>query len=159
MKSPQKYNYIFLVVLAVSIIILFINMVGCNQIKTVNIEFPFEMEDITNIEMYHYSGAPVSAEKKVVVAEDDIKFLYDMFEGLSLVSRDTDDTAVAVTSFRFNLVDGTSYELIYSYGGVPTGSLKSATSNVEYLTSADIGSYWSYINLEAIPVEESELPK
>ena len=159
MKSPKKYNYIFLVVLAVSIIILFINMVGCNQIKTVNIEFPFEMEDITNIEMYHYSGAPVSAEKKVVVAEDDIKFLYDMFEGLSLVSRETDDTAVAVTSFRFNLVDGTSYELIYGYGGVPTGSLKSATSNVEYLTSADIGSYWSYINLEAIPVEESELPK
>ena len=106
MKSPKKYNYIFLVVLAVSIIILFINMVGCNQIKTVNIEFPFEMEDITNIEMYHYSGAPVSAEKKVVVAEDDIKFLYDMFEGLSLVSRETDDTAVAVTSFRFNLVDG-----------------------------------------------------
>ena len=27
------------------------------------------------------------------------------------------------------------------------------------LTSADIGSYWSYINLEAIPVEESELTK
>ena len=47
-------------------------MVGCNQIKTVNIEFPFEMEDITNIEMYHYSGAPVSAEKKVVVAEQNM---------------------------------------------------------------------------------------
>ena len=64
MKSPKKYTYIFLVVLAVSIITLFFYMVGYNQIKTVNIEFPFEREDITNIEMYHYSGAPVSAEKK-----------------------------------------------------------------------------------------------
>ncbi|MBR6761960.1 MAG: hypothetical protein IKM30_08010, partial [Oscillospiraceae bacterium] len=90
---------------------------------------------------------------------DDIKSLYDMFKGLSLVRRETDDTAVAVTSFRFNLVDGTSYELIYSYVGVPTGSLKSVTSNVEYLTSADIGSYWSNIDLEAVGVEESELPK
>lgn len=159
MKSPKKYTYIFLVVLAVSIITLFFYMVGYNQIKTVNIEFPFEMEDITNIDMYHYSGAPVSAEKKVIVAEEDIKSLYDMFEGLSLVRRKTDDTAVAVTSFRFNLVDGTSYELIYSYAGVPTGSLKSVTSNVEYLTSADIGSYWSNLDLEAIAVEESELPK
>jgi hypothetical protein len=159
MKSPKKYSYTFLAVLAVSIITLFFHMVGCNQIKTVNIEFPFEREDITNIEMYHYSGAPVSAEKKVVVAEDDIKFLYDMFKGLSLVRRETDDTAVAVTSFRFNLVDGTSYELIYSYVGVPTGSLKSVTSNVEYLTSADIGSYWSNIDLEAVGVEEIELPK
>ena len=36
---------------------------------------------LKNIEMYHFVGAPVSAEKKVIVAEETIKNLYDMFEG------------------------------------------------------------------------------
>lgn len=153
----KRLNTMLITVLVFSVCALW--MIDRNQINTVNIEFPFEMEDIVNIEMYHYSGVPVSAEKKMVVAENDIKFLYDMFKGLSLVRKAVDDTGVATTSFRFNLVDGTSYELIYSYAGVPTGSLKDATSNVEYLTSADIGSYWGYINLESVPVEESGLPK
>ena len=37
---------------------------GCNN-KTVNIDLPFEVGDVENIEMYHFVGAPVSAEKKV----------------------------------------------------------------------------------------------
>ena len=52
--------------------------------KQPNIDFPFEVGDIENIEMYHYAGVPTSAEKKVVVAETDITDLYDMFENLSL---------------------------------------------------------------------------
>ncbi len=32
--------------------------------------------------MYHYAGAPVSAEKKIVVAKTDITDLYHMFEKL-----------------------------------------------------------------------------
>ena len=36
----------------------------------------FEVEDVENVEMYHYDGVPASAEKKVVVAENDIKTLY-----------------------------------------------------------------------------------
>ena len=38
-----------------------------------------------------------------------------------------------VTSFRFNLSDGTSYELIYVCNGVKNGNLKSSTGNFEYL--------------------------
>lgn len=83
-----------------------LGLVGCNN-KTVNIDLPFEVGDVENIEMYHFVGAPVSAEKKVIVAEETIKNLYDMFE---------------------------------------------------YFTSADISSYWSNTDLEAVPVEESELP-
>ena len=30
-------------------------------------DFPFEVEDVENVEMYHYDGVPASAEKKVVV--------------------------------------------------------------------------------------------
>ena len=134
-------------------------LVGCGN-KTVKIDFPFKAGDVENIEMYHFVGAPVSAEKKVIVAEETIKNLYDMFEGLSLELKEVEETAGAeITSFRFNLSDGTSYELIYGCDGVKTGNLKSSTDNFEYFTSSDIGSYWSNIDLEAVPVEESELPK
>ena len=44
--------------------------------EPVKIDFPFEVEDVESVEMYHYDGVPASAEKKVVVAENDIKTLY-----------------------------------------------------------------------------------
>lgn len=142
------------------ILVCVFGLFGCGKTKTESIEFPFEIEEITNIEMYHYSGVPVSAEKKVVVAEDDIKSLFDMFGGLSLQDNKVEETAGAdVTSFRFNLSDGTNYELIYCYNGVKGGSLQSSTDNFEYFTNADVGSYWSNIDLESVSVEESELPK
>ena len=143
----------------ISLLILMMGLVGCNE-ETVNIDFPFEVGEVENIEMYHYTGGPVSAEKKVVVAETDITDLYDKFEDLSLIEKQVDETAGGdVTSFRFNLSDGTSYELIYVCDGVKNGKLKSSTGNFEYFTRSDIGSYWSNIDLEAVPVEESELPK
>ena len=83
-----------------------------------------------------------------------------MFENLSLKEKQVEEnTGADVTSFRFNLSDGTSYELIYVCDGVKNGKLKSSTGNFEYFTRSDIGSYWSNIDLEAVPVEESELPK
>ena len=143
----------------ISLMVLFLGLVGCNG-KTVNIDFPFEVGDVDNIEMYHYEGAPVSAEKKVVVAETDIIDLYDKFEDLSLMEKQVEETTGGdVTSFRFNLSDGTSYELIYVCNGVKNGKLKSSTGNFEYFTRSDIGSYWSNIDLEAVSVEENELPK
>lgn len=111
--------------------------------------------------MYHYDEVPASAEKKVVVAENDIKTLYDKFKDLSLKDKTTEETAGAdVTSFRFNLSDGTSYDLIYACYGVKNGELKSEAGGFKYFTSADIGSYWNNLNteLEAIPINESELP-
>lgn len=141
-------------------LILTLGLVGCNG-KTVNIDFPFEVEDVESVEMYHYDGVPASAEKKVVVAENDIKTLYDKFKGLSLKDKTTEETAGAdVTSFRFNLSDGTSYDLIYACYGVKNGELKSEAGGFKYFTSADIGSYWNNLNteLEAIPINESELP-
>ena len=135
-----------------------LGLAGCGS-KTVKIGLPFAAGDVENVEMYHFVGVPVSAEKKVIADEETIKNLYDMFEGLSLKRKKAEETSGGeVTSFRFNLSDGTSYELIYACYGVKTGSLKSPTGNFEYFTSADIGSYWSNTDLEAVPVEESELP-
>ena len=138
----------------ISFLILMMVLVGCSK-ETVHIDFPFEIGDVENIEMYHYTGVPVSAEKKVVVAETDITDLYDKFEDLSLIEKQVEETTGGdVTSFRFNLSDGKSYERIYVCNGVKNGKLKS-TGNFEYFTRSDIGSYWSNIDLEAVLVEES----
>lgn len=143
----------------ISFLILMMVLVGCSK-ETVHIDFPFEVGDVENIEVYRYAGVPVSAEKKVVVAATDIANLYDRFEDLSLKEKQVEETTGAdVTSFRFNLSDGTNYELVYVCNGVKNGKLKSSTGNFEYFTSSDIGSYWSNMDLESVSVKESELPK
>ena len=138
----------------ISFLILMMVLVGCSK-ETVHIDFPFEVGDVENIEMYHYAGAPVSAEKKIVVAKTDITDLYHMFENLSLTDKQVEEiTGADVTSFRFNLSDGTNYELVYVCNGVKNGKLKSPTGNFEYFTSSDIGAYWSNIDLEAVTVSK-----
>ena len=69
-------------------------MAGRLQQKTVNINFPFEVGDVETIELYRYAGAPVSAEKKVVDAEETIKDLYDMFEGLTLELKEVEENCM-----------------------------------------------------------------
>ncbi len=148
------------IIALISLLVLLPSLAGCN-VKTYNIDFPFETDEVENIEMYYYEGVPSSAEKKVVTAESDIKTLYDMFESLSLEDKKADDGAgAAVTGFRFNLSNGTNYELIYSCNGIKNGNLKSKTGDFQYFTSADIGSYWNNLNteLEATSVSENELP-
>ena len=163
-RGRKKITIAVLVSIALCIIAIFtaLFLLPINiAYEPVKIDFPFEVEDVENVEMYHYDGVPASAEKKVVVAENDIKTLYDKFKDLSLKDKTTEETAGAdVTSFRFNLSDGTSYDLIYACYGVKNGELKSAAGGFKYFTSADIGSYWNNLNreLEATPVNESELP-
>lgn len=69
-------------------------------------------------------------------------------------------SGASLTSFRFNLTDGTCYELIYVGNGVKDGVLKSPTAGFMYFIPADVG--WNsdqlYSGLETVPAEESELP-
>ena len=159
-ELPRERDGVKKLVILVIVLICVLALAVCNNSEEKNINFPFDVGDVENIEMYHYTGAPVSAEKKVVVDESSIKVLYDMFEGLLLKEKKVKENIGAnVTSFRFNLSDGTNYELIYICNGVKNGNLKSSTGNFEYFTSADIGSYWNDIELETVSVEEKELPK
>lgn len=144
-------------------------LAGCNKVNILgvlpeetNIDFPFELDEVENVEMYHYVGTPGFVEKKVVVAEEDIETLYEMFEGLTLVVKEAEATAgVETTSFRFNLSDGTNYELVYVGYGVKNGELISSTGGYKYFTSASVGWYWEFLDkeLEAVEVDKEERPK
>ena len=149
-----------LIALVIAIVCV-LGLVGCDQNKTGSIAFPFEIEDVTSIEMYCFEGTPGNVEKKIVVDEDDIKTVYDMFERLSLTTErvSTDTSGGCTISFTFNLRDGTNYDLTYIGYGIKNGTLKSSTGNFEYFTLADIFGFWITIDIEAVAVEESDLPK
>lgn len=131
-------------------------------VEYVSIDFPFELSEVNNVEMFRYNGAPVNAEKKIVTESKDIETLYVKFSELLLQKKEPDISAVgsSVTSFRFNLSDGTNYELIYVGYGVKNGELFSGTGNFRYFTSADIGWNWRWLNenYEAVPASVDELP-
>jgi len=149
----KKFIALFLAVACI------LALAGCNN-KTVNIDLPFGVEDVDNIEIYRFKGTPGHVEKKVVISEEDIKTVCDMFERLSFTTQKAKETAEATTtSFRFNLNDGTNYEMVYSCYGVKNGSLKSSTGNFEYFASADIGAAWGNVEPEAVQADASELPK
>ena len=157
-KKPAFWIIIAAVVACVAVAVCFLTNPPA---KEVNLEFPFEIEDVENIEMYHYVGTPGQVEKKVIVSEQDIKTLYEQFESISYKLKEVDAVAGGeTTSFRFNLSDGTMYELIYRGYGVKKGVLKSPTGDFMYFTSADIGWNWRWLNedLEAVEVDKSELP-
>ena len=137
------------------------DFISCSQNKTASIAFPFEIEDVTSIEMYCVEGTTGYVEKKVVVDEDDIQAVYDLFGRISLTTErvSTDTSGGSTVSFRFNLADGTNYELTYIGHGIKNGTLKSSTGNFEYFTLADIFGFWITIDIEAVAVEESDLPK
>ena len=138
-----------------------LSIVGCDQNKTERIAFPFAIEDVTSIEMYHFEGTSGNAEKKVAVDEDDIKAVCDLFERISLTTErvSTDTSGGSTIHFTFNLADGTNYELTYIGHGIKNGTLKSSTGNFEYFTLADIYGFWILIDLEAVTVEENDLLK
>ena len=147
----------------ISLLVLMLWLVGCNK-KTVNINFPFEVGDVETIELYRYAGAPVSAEKKVVDAEETIKDLYDMFEGLTLELKEVEETTGAkITSFRFNLSDGTTYELIYGCYGVKTGNLNPQQAILNTLRVQTLELIGAILTLKQLPLKKascrSKLPR
>ncbi len=133
-----------------------------STVELVSIDFPFELSEVKSVEMFHYNGAPVNAEKKIITDGKDMESLYVKFSELLLQQKEPEITTAgtSTTSFRFHLSDGTSYELIYVGYGVKSGELFSETGNFRYFTSADIGWNWEWLNqdYEAVPASVDELP-
>lgn len=140
----------------IMVLILSMSLVGCS--KKVTIDIPFDSANVSNIEMYHFT-VPTSAEKKVITGADDIEAIYTMFVGLSLTDKKTEPVpGKSVTGFRFNLSDGTSYEIIYCAEAVKAGRLKFPAEQLDYFTLADIEGHWDNYDYEIVPADESELP-
>lgn len=144
------------------LLIFMTGLIGCSG-KTVKLDLPFTADDVESAVKYHFEGVPITAEKKIVTDKDDIKALYERLEGLPLKDKTIDDSGDGgdVTSFRFQLSDGTNYELIYVCSGVKNGYLASQTGGFRYFTRADIGACWNGLNQELVaePADQSELPE
>ena len=61
--------------------------------------------------------------------------------------------------FIFNLLDGTSYEVIYVAESTKKGRLKSPTENFDYFTSADLAGSWKNLSGEVEVVARENVTK
>ena len=126
--------------------------------EKVSIDFPFELSSVENVEMFRFI-IPADAEKKVITESEDIEGIYKTFESISLKDKATEPTAGgSATSFRFNLSDGTSYEVIYSEVAVKSGRIITTGMEQDFFTSADIGAFWGSYDYEVTTASEDELP-
>lgn len=155
-------------VLTLIITILFIlTMFGCqdNDVGETKIYLPFTVDQIDYVEMFRYAEDTSCAEKKLVTETESFHYLYGAFEHLpvEVLLEQPKDKATAVTAFRFYLTNSTeeTFEIIYYGYGVKNGALKMPPNENYLFTSADIGWYWSEldIGLEAMHAGEQELPQ
>lgn len=142
---------------AVIFVVMFcLSFVGCTQPE--KMDLPFEVSEVENIEMFHFID-PMDAEKKVITEQKDMEGVYMLLESISLEDKKTELAAgSSVTSFRFNLSDGTSYEVTYSSIAVKSGRIIMSDSEKEYFTSADIEATWNNSSYAVEEATESELP-
>lgn len=167
-RGRKKITIAVLVSIALCIIAIFtaVFLLPINiDYEPVKIDLAFNIDDIESIEIYHSDGASASTEEKVITDREVIQRLYEMFEKVSVKAKSItgDNSEAKVTSFRFNLSDGTNYEIIYTEYGVKKGILSSESGGFEFFTEANIGWYWEQLDkdagLNAAPANESELSK
>ena len=147
MKKIMSLVLVFVVVFAFA---------GCG--KTMNIEFPFDTSDVETIVIYQYN-VPAAAEKKILTESDDIEGVMNVFSGITLRDKKVEEcSGSTVTSFQFNLSDGTSYAIIYVSEAVKSGTLMLSDDDTKWFTSADIGALWDTGDSDAVKADMSELP-
>ena len=131
-------------------------LTACNG--KASIDFPFELSSVENVEMFRFT-VPADAKRKVITKSKDIEGVYQTFESIFLKNKTTQPTAGGlVTSFRFNLSNGTSYEVIYLAVAVKSGRIITTDMEKDFFTSADIGASWESYDYEVTAASENELP-
>lgn len=132
-------------------------LTGCTK-ATQGLALPFEVNDIAALTLYHYDGVPQNAQKKAITDQEDIQALCDVLQTISLQEKDAEPVAGAsVTIFRFELADDSVYQLTYIANAVKSGLIRTSADNVSYVTSADLGSYWTNLSGETAAVDDAEL--
>lgn len=143
-----------LVVMILSAVLLVV-CTSCSKAQT--IELPFSATDVDNIELYHYN-VPTSAQQKILTSNDDVTAIMEMLTKIDVTKNTLEPVAGSdVTSLRFNLADGTDFEIIYVSHGVKKGEIKSSYV-FDYQTSSDVGSIWNNYGENPKSVTEEVLP-
>lgn len=137
--------------------ILCLTLSACTQSK--KIELPFTAADVTMVEAYHYI-VPAEAEKKLLTEQEEIAGLVRTLSEITLKNKKIEINAgKPVTSFRFHLNNGTSYNIIHCAHAVKSGTIRLTDDDTTWFTSADIGGLWDNGNADIVKADESELPK
>ena len=160
-----KRNKVIAMVVAIAVIVggglfdTFFSALGQGATEYVSVQFPFGVSDIESIEAYHYYSDPSEAKKKTITDAETITYLYESFQSIMMQDKDIEDREIHnVAIFRFNLPDGTKYDVVYTGYGVKNGEVKTSGGS-NYFTSADLGGKWQNISVEAVPADENELPE
>lgn len=134
---------------------------GCEQYETVEgIELPFTEGEIETVETYSYTDTPTGAIKKTVTDRETIRYLYETLSGIPMQTGPIEaKTGADVSCFRFNLTDGSAFEVIYEGYGVKDGLLSFPSLGKTYHVRADINGVWANLSGEALPAEPSEVPQ
>jgi len=146
---------------AITLFVMFIFLIGaagCSE-QTTNIVLDFSAVDVENIELYYYEDVPVNAKMQTITEQEDITSILNTLTSIKVKKGSYEPTAGgSVISFRFNLSDETSFEIIHNNYRVKKGQIMSSY-NFDYRTEADICGLWDDFSAYDISdASESELP-
>ena len=164
-STHGKRTKVLIMVIAIVVIICgglvdtFFTFPWQKTVEYASIRFPFEVNDVESVDAYHYYTDPSKAEKKIISDSDTITYLYDKLDSIMFQEKDIENQATHnVAIFRFDLTDGTKYEIVYVGYGVKKGEL-TTSDGYNYFTTADIGGLCINLPGETVPADESELPE
>ena len=143
-------------VVALSMILMMCILAGCQSREKIQLDFT--ASDVSNIELYHFN-VPAQAEMKLVTDSNDIDKIIQTLQDIN-VKRNSNSSAKAgstTLSFRFNLYDGTKFEIIFTSFGVKDGTIRSSYV-FDYLTTSDVDAIWGQYDYEVEQAIENQLP-
>lgn len=143
-------------VVALSMILMMCILTGCQSREKIQLDFT--ASDVSNIELYHFN-VPAQAEMKLVTDSNDIDKIIRTLKDIN-VKKNSNSSAKAgstTLSFRFNLYDGTKFEIIFTSFGVKDGMIRSSYA-FDYLTTSDVDAIWGQYDYELEQAIENQLP-
>ena len=118
---------------------------------------PFSVSQVEKIELYRFV-IPAQARKKTISEAGGIQWIYGVLAEAEAADNTLEpESGAQVTSFRFCLSGGSSFEMAYISHEGKTGELKG--KNINYQTTEDVSRLWDgFSDEEETPVSVSELP-
>ena len=144
------------ITLGLAIVVIVTLFAGCTGAE--KIVLPFSSDEVVDLELYRFV-VPAQAEQKIITSSSDIKNIMDKIQSTKIKEEEMEGVfGGETTSFRFNLNDGKTFEIICSPGQDLADSIKFSDSTTEYAAYSNLGAIWDRCKSEAISIEEAKLP-